>query len=107
MKILNLVKLPKFRKWLQSKKPCSPVGMVGDPDSCPIATYLQEGGYNGVRVNERNIIIRGRPEFPTGYFSTPVWAGRFITAVDSSHSQTIQARSCLRILDLLETAGVK
>ena len=93
-KLRKLLTKPKFRAWLEAKKPRAGVGTPGDNEYCPIGRYLSNEISSGdVLVNLQ--AIRGGGVA----ILIPKWCRLFIDEVDFSMADKITASRALRILD--------
>lgn len=109
---------PLFKSWLESKKTNEVVGTIGEPSSCPIATYLKENGAFGISISDGAIYSKDGD-----YFEKHAdWIDNFINNIDglvviphkdreeiyrtSDHGQRgspkVDAATCLKTLGLPE-----
>lgn len=80
-KLRKLLTKPKFRKWLEGKKPRAVVGVPFVGIHCPMGRYLGEDVFS----------------LSTNIY--PRWACRFVQQVDESGYIYITASRALHILD--------
>lgn len=94
-KLRKLLTKPKFRAWLEAKKPDAIVGFPRCSYNCPIGRYIRGGRLENIRVDRHAVNI------PFGQrFILREWCTRFIGAVDGlAGGAVVTASRALRILD--------
>lgn len=94
MPITRKITRPKFKAWLESKRPREKVGYCSDPEKCPVAMFFNESykltwpvsvGKDDVRLDSKNWLLPG-------------WTTRFIRRVDDSAYTEITAHLALKFL---------
>ena len=105
----KLLVKPKFRAWLEAKKPGEIVGKVCCFATCPIAEYVRDGAgdYDHVTVEPDIIMVCTHfyllpdewVDAPGITMTPPDWCAVFIDTVDFSSFNLITASRALRMLD--------
>lgn len=94
----DLLQIDKFRHWLEHHRGDDIVGLMGDPDHCPLATYMREQGQQ-VCIGSTSL------SSPALEFDLPDWAERFTCHVDDTADDeddaitTRRAIVCMNIVD--------
>ncbi len=96
-KLRKLLTKPKFRAWLEAKKPRVVVGLGKISSQCPIAKYLESNLGERVSTGRCGIYV-----FVLGRYindATPRWCWGFMDSVDVVRGKHITASRALKILD--------
>ena len=105
----------RFRDWLEQRSPYGSIGVAGTIAGCPLATYLGPGWR--VRASTARYVEPGPwgcgvPASGAGgpevrVVGLPVWARRFVAAVDAlpereGRPRRVWPRTALELLDEIE-----
>ena len=103
-KLRRLLTKPKFRAWLEAKKPRTVVGVAGSITACPFARHLSGhlGEREFVEITESTIDVSDVDSALVSRITTPEWCKAVIEIVDHCGVSRITASRALRILDVIK-----
>lgn len=92
----RLLSLAAFQTWLASKHPNTKVGIAGEDNTCPLATFLKQTTGKTPSVTAREFELIDEEDNYTRQ-DLPRWAQHFVLRVDDRGEGSVSAACALRI----------
>ena len=95
-----MIERQRFERWLRSKKPAEVVGCTDNAESCPVASFMQGLGYEGVFVSCME--VHWKDDAITHRDNLPTWAKTFVRRVDQTGEDNVTAEAAIAIMENID-----